>query len=236
MVPIAITSDKQFDEEGFRNYLTDLCRKHKKEKRALAFAFLVYDFEDNTIQQILENPKYWTALDKISGRFLSVFYINSQDNYYKKRQKQIFTEEKRQQQSVSQKGYMQFLTPITLKATPLEKSIYFLKKEFGLDDNLKHPFILFFQTDGEELLDYFVVALQQEKLEEAFLELKSQIKTAVDSVSKVTPDNFKNHKEIFNLIKLRVEGENSRNFIKTKVISKIGIGSIISFVKFLTGS
>ena len=72
MVPLYITTkDKEFGHEDFVDYLTDLCRQHKEQGRALAFAFLAYDFEDNTITQMLKNKDYWATLDKISGKYLS---------------------------------------------------------------------------------------------------------------------------------------------------------------------
>lgn len=235
MVPIVLTQEGSFDEEGFKNYLLNICKKHKQQQRALAFAFLVYDFEDNTIQQIIENKKYWSALDKISGHSLSVFYINSQDTYYTRRQREIYNEEIETQRRSVAKGYMQMMRPITLKATPLDESVCFLKKEFKLEENLRHPFVLFFQTDGEEIFDSFVVALKSEKLEDAFLELKRQIVAAVKAVSEVTPDNFKNHQEIFNLIKSGVKSGNTGHFIKTNVLSKNGIELIFSFIKLIAG-
>jgi len=236
MVRLALTPNgKGFDEEGFKDYLLDICKQHKNAGRALAFAFIVYDFDDNTIPQIIEKEKYWTSLDKISGHYLSVFYINTQNNYYKRRQREMYQEELAQQARASRPGLIQMMRQITMKDTPLEKSINFLKKEFQLEDNIKTPFVLFFQSDGEDVLDCFVIMLKQEKLEDAFLELKAQIKNAVDSLAKVTPDNFKNHQEIFNLIEAGVKGGNFTNYVKTKIISKIGIGSIISFIKLIAG-
>ncbi len=235
MIPIAITQDGKFDEENFKNYLLDICKEHKEQDRALAFAFIVYDFEDYTIQQIIENKKYWTTLDRISGHYLSVLYINSQDSYYTRRQREIYLEEKAAERRASSSGYMQMMRSITLQSTPLDKSVDFLKKEFKLEENLKHPFVLFFQTDGEVIIDYFAIALKQEKLEDAFLELKRQIEAAVESISHVTPENFKNHNEIFALIESGVKGGNIGHFIKTKVISKIGIGTITSFIKLIAG-
>lgn len=233
MIPIAITHDGSFDDDGFNNYLLNICREHKEQHRALAFAFIVYDFDDYTIQQIIENKTYWTALDKISGKYLSVFYINSKDSYYKRRQREIYKEEMAAQARASGKGYMQYLRPITLQDTPLDKSIDYLKNKFNLDDNLKHPFILFFQADGEEIIDYFAISLREEKLEDSFLELKRQIQLAVESISKVTPENFKNHKEIFHLVESGVKSGNVGYFIKKNVVPKIGIGTIFSFIKTL---
>lgn len=235
MVPIALTSDGQFDEEGFRNHLLALCRQHKQEKRALAFAFIVCDFDDQAVNQILQHKFYWVALDKISGKFLSVFYINTQNNYYKRRQREIYEAEKRQREINSKKGYISFFVPLTLKPTPLDNAIGFIKKEFELEEDIKHPFVLFFQTDGEDISDFFIVTLKQEKLEEAFLELRDHIKNAVDSLSKVKPEYADNHQEIFNLIKSEVGSEQFYNFMKKKVASKFDIGTIISLIKLIAG-
>lgn len=87
--------------------------------------------------------------------------------------------------------------------------------------NLKHPFVLLFQTDGEDTSDFFVVALKQDKLEEAFLELRDHIKNAVDSLSKVKPEYFKNHQEIFDLIKDGVGNGKFYDFVRKKITSKI---------------
>ena len=130
MVPIALTQDGSFDNDNFRNYLLNICKEHKNQHRALAFAFLVYDFDDYTIQQIIDNQHYWTTLDKISGHSLSVFYINSKDSYFIRRQREIYNEEIAAQQRAAANGYMQMMSQITLQATPLDESINFLKKEF----------------------------------------------------------------------------------------------------------
>ena len=127
---------------------------------------------------------------------------------------------------------MQLMRQITLQATPLEKSVRFLKTEFQIEESIQHPFVIFFQTDGENILDYFVVELKQEKLEDSFLELKSQIKNAVDALSKL-PNNYQNNQRVFELIEAGVQSGRFRNFIKTKVISNISLGKVFSFLKLM---
>jgi hypothetical protein len=241
MVPIALKADKQFDEEEFKEHLLKLCNHHKKQKRALAFAFIVYDFDDQAINQILKHKDYWSNLDKISGKFLSVFYINSRDSYYKMRQKQIYNEEiqaainSRESNICFRIRNTHFLIPLTPKPTPLDNAIGFIKKEFKLDDNLKHPFVLFFQTDGEDISDFFIVTLKQEKLEEAFFELRDHIKNAVDSLSEVKPEYIDNYQEIFDLIRSGVKDAKFNDFVKKKVVPKLSIREIISLIKLISG-
>lgn len=236
MVPIALKANKQFEkEEEFKEYLLNLCEQHKIQKKALAFAFIVYDFENQTMKQTLKNKDYWSSLDKISGKYLSVFYINSKDSYYRMRQEQIFNEAIRQKETNYKENCMNFLVPLRLEPTPLDNAIGFIKKEFEINDNLKHPFVLFFQTDGENISDSFVVSLKQEKLEEAFLELRDHIKNAVTSLSEVKEEYFDNHQEIFNLIRSGVENGKFYNLIKKKIVPTISIGTIITLIKIIAG-
>lgn len=230
-----MNSNREFTQETFREYLINLCKDRHRSKRALSFAFLVYDFEDHTIREILKKEEYWTALDKISGHFLSIFYINSKDSYYKRRQREIFFEEKRQQEHPSISGLTEFLVPIKPRSTPLDKTIEFLRKEFNIEERIKHPFVIFFQTDGDNIIDYFIVALKQDKVEDAFLELKRQISNAVDSLSEVKSKYSGNRQEIFELIRNGVQGGNYWEYINKKILSKIGIGTIISLIKIIGG-
>jgi hypothetical protein len=148
-------------------------------------------------------------------------------------------EEENRQPRTSIPRLIECLIPVTLEATPeatpLDQTIIFIKEEFGISENIKHPFILFFQTDGENIIDSFVVKLKQEELEKAFLELKRLIKNAVNSLIKVTPENYENHKELFNLIRTGVQGGNAIEYVNNKVLSKIGIGTIIALIKTIAG-
>lgn len=217
MIPIAGQFGGKFETDEFdkfKNYLLDICKKHKKEHRALAFAFIVYDFQDYTIQKIVGDKHYWQTLDKIAGEYLTIFYIDSDDSYYNKRRLKL---------NKPNENSQTFLCGIK---TPFDGAIRFIKEEFQLDDNIKTPFVLFFQTDGKKLLDYFFITLKQEKLEDAFLELKAIIKNAADSVSKVLPENYKNYQEIFNLIRGGVENGQFWDFVK--IVSRVSLRTIIS--------
>jgi hypothetical protein len=235
MVPIVINDNQSFDDNSFKDYLLNICQTHKDQQRALAFAFIVYDFDDYTITQILQDKNYWTTLDKLSGQYLSVFYVNSQNEHYKRRQQEIYLEERNRQAENARKGIVSFFVPLMLKATPLDKTIALIKKDFEITDEIKHPLVIFFQSDGEEILDYFLVSLKQEKLEDAFLELKSLLKNAIEGIKRVTPDNFENHQEIFDLLKSEVKSGKLYNFINKKIVAKLGIGTIISLVKTIAG-
>ncbi|NOZ45957.1 MAG: hypothetical protein GXO79_04160 [Chlorobi bacterium] len=235
MVPIVANKNQSFDAESFERYIIETTKMHKEQGRALAFAFIIYDFDNHTINQILKKEDYWSSLDKISGKFLSIFYINSQNEYYERRQNEIFQEELRQRNINAQKGYMSFLVPITKKPTPIDNAVGLIKKEFNIQNDLKLPAVLFFQTNDEDISDSFLITLKEEKLEDAFIELRDHIRNAVDSLSEVKSEYFGNHQEIFNLIRNGVESGRFNKFIKKNITSKIGIGTIISFIKLIAG-
>ena len=83
MVPLKIFKDGRIHElsaDAFGRSIIDLCEKHRKEKRALAFAFVLYDFENPQILKILNDEIYWNALNSISGQYLSIYYIHSRED------------------------------------------------------------------------------------------------------------------------------------------------------------
>lgn len=229
MHPIKLNNGTELSQQDFTKYLLNLCENQRKDGQALVFAFLVYDFENNTICEILEHRNYWLALDKISGKFLSIFYINSNDDYFHRKQNEIRKEEEKKQRHFSDKGYLSDLIPIQIKETPLEKTIKFLKKTFGISDYIKHPFIIFFQIADEKIIGSFVVTLKEERLEESFLELKNIIKNATDSLSTLKPENLTNYQSIFNIIEDGVKNGELVKFVKTKIIPKFS--AVVTLVK-----
>lgn len=230
MIPIAINENQKFDYKSFKEYLVCICKEHRYAGRALAFAFIVYDFEDYTITEILQKKNYWTSLDKISGKTLSIFYINSNDSYYNKRQEEIYQEELKQFDRSIKRGEMSYMVPVARGVTPVDNAIGIIKEGLGIEENIKTPFVLFFQVGKEDnISDSLLVNLKRDKLEDAFLELRDHIKNAVESLSEVLPENNRNHQEIFNLLKTGIKGGISGHSMR------LGIEVIISFVKHISG-
>lgn len=228
MIPIAINRNRQFDADEFKTHLTETCRNHKNEGIALAFAFIVYDFSDHTITEMIEKKNYMKSLDKVSGDKLSIFYINSQDKYYQKKQMDTYLQKKN-----SNNDGLSFLVSIDLEQTPIEKTIEFIKTEFDIGDNINTPFVMFFQIDSEEnISDSFFVQLKKEKFEDSFLELKHHIQTAVRGLQKVLPECYDNYDEIFQIIKDNIENKMTISSIR-KLSKKIKPVSLIKY--FISG-
>ena len=85
MVPLKLFKDGRIHElstDAFGQSIIDVCEKHRKENRALAFAFILYNFENPQIFKILNDRNYWNALNTISGQYLSIYYIHSRENTF----------------------------------------------------------------------------------------------------------------------------------------------------------
>jgi hypothetical protein len=55
----------------------ELCREHLRLKRAKAFAFIFYSFQDQALRKILKDEGAFVQLDRLSGDRLSIFYLHS---------------------------------------------------------------------------------------------------------------------------------------------------------------
>lgn len=80
MIPIFEQGHQEGIGHGFDSFLRkfiDICETHLKNGRAKSFAFILYDFQDKQIRDILKSQGGFTKLDRLSGSELSVFYIHS---------------------------------------------------------------------------------------------------------------------------------------------------------------
>lgn len=76
--------------ESFLRKFIDICENHLESKRAKSFAFILYDFRNEQIKEILKNQGGFAKLDRLSGNELSVFYIHSDSKPLIKSFNQIF--------------------------------------------------------------------------------------------------------------------------------------------------
>jgi hypothetical protein len=81
MYPIyerAMRSGIGLELESFIVRFEEICRQHVAQNRASAFAFIFYDFDSSeAIQSILGTFETFTELDRLAGRDLSIFYLNT---------------------------------------------------------------------------------------------------------------------------------------------------------------
>jgi hypothetical protein len=192
MVPIQTYKNGQVIDiqtgELYDNIIA-VCNEHRLTNRALAFAFILYNFKNPQIYKILRDEDYWRALNETSGKYLSVFYISQQDSY--------FGQDLSESDGKERRGLHGLMT--------YEQLIPLLKPYFQLDERIELPAVLFFQEHDGLLTDYFLLGLDENKLEESFWELQHYIQSAVDNLEKIAKDNYQNSQEIFNQLKLGVE-------------------------------
>jgi hypothetical protein len=219
MVSVKIFNDGMIQElsnDAFAHSIIDVCEKHRNDKRALAFAFILYDFENPQILKILNDRNYWNALHTISGKYLSIYYIHSREN--------TFGEDLDAVDGREQRG----LYPI-VGNNNLSTILPMLKRYLKLNEDVKNPSILFFQVDGTVISDYFLIELFEERIEDSFLELKDYVSSAVDRLKTIDPENYGNFQPIFESLKQGVKSIKFRRVLFRNV-QKFPISLLISWI------
>jgi hypothetical protein len=59
-----------------------ICSEHEIGGRAKAFAFILYDFRDQAVYEVLKSRGGFAELDRLSGNDLSVFYLHNPNRAY----------------------------------------------------------------------------------------------------------------------------------------------------------
>ncbi len=62
----------------FLSRFVNICGEHLENEKAKSFAFILYDFNNDSIKEVLKNQGGFARLDRLSGTDLSVFYIHSE--------------------------------------------------------------------------------------------------------------------------------------------------------------
>ncbi|KAF0189484.1 MAG: hypothetical protein FD168_739 [Desulfobulbaceae bacterium] len=221
MIPIAYNNDKVFgDEDKFKDYLLKTCADHHASGRALAFAFIVYDYKNPQISKILKDHDYWNALHDLSGQYLSVFYFEKP-----------VTKKPVYRPDISNNTF-QYMTSCGPFSTPQTVND-FIKNTFKIQNDFREPYVIFFQTAEYTITNSFLVKLKNEYIEKAFLELKTHINNAVSSIENVLPENKNNYESIHFLIENAVKQGQFLTFVKGKIYEPISLATTIgSFIKF----
>jgi hypothetical protein len=93
MIPVYEQGHQQGIGHGYESFLRsfiEICQNHLKNGRAKSFAFILYDFQDKQIKDILKSQGGFARLDRLSGSELSVFYIHSDNKKLVKAFNHIF--------------------------------------------------------------------------------------------------------------------------------------------------
>jgi hypothetical protein len=209
------TSNEQHSVESFKERMIEICNEHREQGRALAFAFILYDFTNPHISQVLANNAYWQALNEISGSFLTVFSLHHQEppapNY--------------------NPNIIHNMTMVPTWSNPRDDTNSLIRKYLGEDISVTFPAILFFQVDGRSVIDSILIELNEDYIEPSFNEIRSHITNAVNALQRIHEENRGNLREIYNCLEREVtEARFTRNFKRN-----LGIGlRIAEFIKAFT--
>lgn len=182
MNPVFLNSREQFGFNELYQNLIQICNQHKTDKRALAFAFILYDFTNEAIREVFQSEEKWMALHELSGKYLTVFSIHSKP---------------RQRVRVKSSGppMIKYLTSISSYQSPAESEKLLLDAYFNKE--VKFPALLFFQVDEENVIDSVIIELNEKGAENIYYEMKEYIASAVAALKKIDPSITNNQKEIF---------------------------------------
>ena len=208
------SQNEEHNFDTFYHRFLSICEEHKQNERAMAFAFILYDFTNPQISKILKDSDYWLSLNEASGRYLTVFSL-----HYKP--EPTYNEFEHDSHS------MGFMTSFTSSSNPSQNSNKLIEEYFGRELEVKYPAVLFFQTNSDEIIDYTLIELDERGIEQAFEELQNYIDKAVDALKLITDENKNNFKEIFSNLETRVTNTRtrkvaSRNLKKGKAIVELG--------------
>ena len=210
-----------YEFDSFQEKMIQICNQHRDEKRALAFAFILYDFENPHLWKILEDTQYWFALNEISGEYLTVFSLHLRKEEHKSKQNYN-----------SGQISVYKLFPVSTMTNPSKGTDELIKKYFGDEIKINYPAILFFQVDNNTIIDSLLIDLKEDMIEPAYHELKEYLKSSVDALKKIKSENRDNIKEIFDCLDRNVES--TKTIRKVKRVFK-NAGNLVGLISSIKG-
>lgn len=72
-------ADLGYTIEEFGHRFLQICQEHKSQGTAKAFAVILYEYQNKEFRNELNNHNYFTRLDRLTGKDLSVFYLKDGD-------------------------------------------------------------------------------------------------------------------------------------------------------------
>lgn len=195
MIPVRILRNGAIEDlrhNSAYETIINICNDHKEEQRALAFAFVIHNYMSPQLNKVLADEDYWESLDRISGQLLTVFYLPSHAKDFGEDLLKSTGVEKRSMYGITTDESNDIIVPM-------------IKNYLQYDRPIKLPTILFFQTNGLLVQDFFFVELSEQKIEESFIEIRTYISGAVDELKRVESKYYGNDQEIFSLLKNGVD-------------------------------
>lgn len=202
MYPIINVEGQEISQNDFVLNFLKICTEHQNQKKALAFAFILYDYTSPHVKKILVDQDYWNALNTISGNLLTVFYVDCKTKTLNEKVKKF-------------KAGVPYMSVYGIKSEsndPSIISIKILEKYFGINEQIFNPSIMLFQVSDMKVTNYLFVNLKEKEIEKTYIEIKDIINTVIGSLKGISPECHENYGPIFREI------ENSITHRKHKII------------------
>jgi hypothetical protein len=208
------TENKHLVYEIFEEEFINICNRHRQDDRALVFAFILYNFENPHLSKVLSDPDYWLSLNEISGNYLTVFSLHYKTDRIKEIMMQKMNSNTHKEMFMAGGNF-----------NPTLDTNKLIRKYFGDDLKIKYPSVLFFQTDNSGVTDSRIIQLDEQNIENAFIELKLYIQSAATALENVNRENKENRTELFNLVDMNVKS------LRNGIVAKRGIKKITSIAE-----
>jgi len=176
---------RELKGEEFISSLVSLCSDLQSHHDVLLFGFIVYDETTPEFRKTLRDSDYWEALDRSSGDRMMVFAMS----------------DKTDSRTEGFQG-MEMLTSFSASRPTKTKSYSHLMGEiFDDESRLVYPSVVFFQVFEGNIYNYRLVPLRRGKVEDSFLAVQELFSSINDVLERITPENFRNYREIYKLVK-----------------------------------
>lgn len=212
MYPILNIKGQNISKDEFILNFLHICKSHQNSQRALAFAFIIYDYTSPHITKILNDNDYWNSLNKIAGNFLTVFHADC-------RFPTLNSKVIRFRNGVA---YNSMFGIQTENDDPSIISFAILENYFGISEPVKIPSILFFQVDNMEITDYMFLNLKENEIEKTYNEIYEILNEVTATLKGISPDCYHNNGPVFREIRNSVLHIKHRTIV-SKLLTHIKI-------------
>jgi len=211
------------DGKEFIESLPKICADMHNELGILTFGMIIYDQSNPEVRKLLRDSDYWAALEKTSGDRMVIFCLQDRIEPLTSISAILMRKVLVRLKSVGILSFFQ--TPFDDLG---ESCSYIMKRLFDHETVLVYPSVIFFQVAGDEISDYCFVPLERHDVYHSYKEMNELFQCVAGVLTNITPPNFGNRKEIFNLIKDKLL---TRKYALSVLRGSKHVGELVSILR-----